>query len=147
MINKIIDGISEAINLEFGDGYDIYTESIEQGLKEPCFSILCLNPTNDLYLGKKYKRTNQFMIQYFPSSNEKNKECNSIMERLYNSLEVIIVNGDQTRGTKMKGQMVDSVLNFQVNYDMFVYRVEALDNKMDSYNVNTDVRKDDTNGE
>ena len=56
MINKIIDGISEAIFTEFGDGYDIYTESIEQGLIEPCFSILCLNPTNDLFLGKKQAR-------------------------------------------------------------------------------------------
>ena len=39
MINKIIDGISVAINSEFGDPYEIYTESIEQGLVEPCFSI------------------------------------------------------------------------------------------------------------
>ena len=43
MINEIIDGISVAINTEFGDDYEIYTESIEQGLEEPCFSILCLN--------------------------------------------------------------------------------------------------------
>ncbi len=31
MINKIIDGISKAIFAEFGAGYEIYTESIEQG--------------------------------------------------------------------------------------------------------------------
>ena len=29
MINKIIDGISVAINAEFGDDYEIYTESVE----------------------------------------------------------------------------------------------------------------------
>lgn len=146
MINKIIDAISEAIFTEFGDGYDIYTESIEQGLVEPCFSILCLNPTNDLFLGKRYKRTNQFMIQYFPSTDEKNKECNVVMERLFDCLETITVQGDLTRGTKMNGEMVDGVLNFQVNFDMFVYKVENLDNKMDSYSVTTDARKDDING-
>lgn len=146
MINKIIDGISEAIFTEFGTGYDIYTESIEQGLEEPCFSILCLNPTNELFLGKRYKRTNQFMIQFFPASDEKNKECNEVMERLFNCLETITVQNDLTRGTKMNGEMVDGVLNFQVNFNMFVYKVEPLDNKMDSYSVNTDVRKDDTNG-
>ena len=143
MIYKIIDGISEAINQEFGDGYDIYTESIEQGLEEPCFSILCLNPTNDLFLGKRYKRINQFMIQFFPASDEKNKECNTVMERLFDCLEIITVQGDLTRGTKMNGEMVDGVLNFQVNYDMFVYKVESLDNKMDSYSVKTDARKDE----
>lgn len=39
MINKIIDGISISLNAEFGDDYKIYTESIEQGLKEPCFRL------------------------------------------------------------------------------------------------------------
>ena len=32
MINKIVDGISKAINEEFGDDYEIYTEEIELGL-------------------------------------------------------------------------------------------------------------------
>ena len=143
MINEIIDGISEAIFTEFSDGYDIYTESIEQGLEEPCFSILCLNPTNDLFLGKRYKRTNQFMIQFFPASDEKNKECNAVMERLCDCLETITVRNDITRGTKMSGETVDGVLNFQVNFDMFVYKVESLDNEMDSYSVKTDARKDE----
>ena len=139
MINKIIDGISEAINQEFGDGYDVYTESIEQGLEEPCFSILCLNPTNEQFFGKRYFRQNQFVIQYFPSTDEKNAECNAVMERLFDCLDIIIVNGDQTRGTKMKGEIVDGVLNFMLNFDMFVYKVQELD-KMDSHSVSTDVK-------
>lgn len=139
MINKIIDGISEAINKEFGDGYDIYTESIEQGLEQPCFSILCLNPTNEQFFGKRYFRQNQFVIQYFPSTDEKNAECNAVRERMFDCLDIIIVNGDQTRGTKMKGEIVDGVLNFMLNFDMFVYRVQELD-KMDSHSVSTDVK-------
>lgn len=146
MINKIIDGISEAIFTEFGDGYDIYTESIEQGLSEPCFSILCLNPTNDLFFGKRYKRNNQFMIQYFPSSDEKNKECNTVRERLFNCLETITIQKDLTRGTKMSGEIVDGVLNFKLNFDMFIHKVENLDNKMDSCNIINNARKDGING-
>ena len=57
MINKIIDGISVAINAEFGDDYEIYTESVEQGLNEPCFSILCLNPTNEQFLAFHFINT------------------------------------------------------------------------------------------
>lgn len=141
MINKIIDGISEAIFTEFGTGYDIYTESIEQGLEEPCFSILCLNPTNELFLGKRYFRQNQFMIQFFPASDEKNKECFAVQERLFDCLELITVNGDLTRGTKMTAEMVDGVLNFGINFDMFMYKVETDDNKMDSYSVKSKVRE------
>lgn len=136
MINKIIDAISMSINSEFGDGYEIYTESIEQGLEEPCFSIFCLNPTNRLYMNKRYFRTNQFCIQYFPSTDEPKAECNSVLEKLYLALETITIREtlpDETvkeslvRGTNMRGEFVDDVLNFLVNFNMFVYKVEDAD--------------------
>lgn len=122
MINKIIDGISIAINSEFDDTYEIYTESIEQGLKEPCFSIICLNPTIEQFLGKRYFRTNQFCIHYFPTFNEPRLECNITSERLFKALEIITVDGDIIRGTDMNFEYVDGVLNFFVNYDLFVYK-------------------------
>ena len=128
MINKIIDGISISLNAEFGDDYKIYTESIEQGLKEPCFSIVCVNPTNELFRGKKYFRKNLFCIQYFPSrKDEKYAECMDVLERMFDCLEIIKIGEDLQRGTSMHGEVVDEVLNFFVNYDMFVYKVENTD--------------------
>ena len=127
MINRIIDGISISLNAEFGEDYKVYTESIEQGLKEPCFSILCVNPTNELFLGKRYFRKNLFCIQYFPSTGEKYAECMDVLERMYDCLEIIKVGDDPRMGTSMHGEVVDGVLNFFVNYDMFVYKVETAD--------------------
>ena len=43
MMDKIINGIVNQIRQIYDESkYEIYTESVEQGLKEPCFSILCL---------------------------------------------------------------------------------------------------------
>ena len=56
MINSIIRAISVSLNNEFGDNYTIYTETVEQGLKEPCFFISCINPTNNLFLGKRLEK-------------------------------------------------------------------------------------------
>ena len=124
MINSIIESISIALNAEFGDDYTIYSESVEQGLKEPCFFVFCLNPTTKLFLGKRYFRENQFCLQYFPADKDRAKEeCNAVAERLFSCLEYIIVTGDLVRGTKMKYEVVDGVLNFFVNYDLFVYKV------------------------
>ena len=39
MLNEIIKGISMALNAAFGDGYEIFQNDVEQGLKEPCFFI------------------------------------------------------------------------------------------------------------
>lgn len=139
MINKIIDGISISLNAEFGDDYKIYTESIEQGLKEPCFSIVCVNPTNELFRGKKYFRKNLFCIQYFPKGEDKRSECMDVLERMFDCLEVIKVDEDLQRGTSMHGEVVDQVLNFFVNYDMFVYKVESTD-AMETMDLTSNVK-------
>lgn len=121
MINAIIKGIGIELNAEFGDDYAIYAESVEQGLEEPCFFISCINPTSRVFLGNRYFKTNQMCIQYFPTgSGRKKAECNAVSERLFNCLEYISVSEDLVRGTKMTAETADGVLNFFVNYDLFV---------------------------
>lgn len=128
MINSIIESIGVSLNAEFGDEYIIYTESIEQGLSEPCFFLFCINPTSRVFLKNRYFRENQFCIQYFPADKDRAKEeCNAVAERLFLCLEYITVTGDLVRGTKMKYEIVDGVLNFFVNYDLFVYKVVTPD--------------------
>ena len=50
-----------------------------------------------------------------------------IQERMFDCLEVIKVGDNLQRGASMHGEMVDQVLNFFVNYDMFIYKVESTD--------------------
>jgi hypothetical protein len=140
MINKIIDGIIAAIVSEFGEGYEIYTESVEQGFEEPSFSILCLNPTINQKLGKRYFRTNQFCIYYFPESAEKRTECHAVAERLIGALELITVDGDLCRGTEIHHEVVDDVLSFFVNYDMFVIKAQDTETAMESLSQKTDMK-------
>ena len=142
MINSIIEAISISLNEEFGDDYTNYTEEINQGLEEPCFFISCLNPTQRLFFGKRYFRENQFCIQYFSFDKMREKEeCNDVAERLFSCLEYITVTGDLVRGTKMKYEFADGILNFFVNYDMFVYKKTDSPDVMEklSKNVSTKV--------
>lgn len=142
MINSIIEAISVSLDAEFG--YETHMEEIKQGLTEPCFFISCLNPTTELFLGKRYFRTNQFCIQYFPQSHEdKQRECNDIAERLIWSLEYIDLDGNLTRGTEMKYEVVDGVLNFFVNYNCFIYRMEKTEAEMESVESSTKVKEGD----
>ena len=142
MINSIIEAISISLNEEFGDGYETHMEEIKQGLKEPCFFITCLNPTTELFLGKRYFRTNQFCIQYFPETNEKQRECNGVAERMLQCLEYITIYGEDKpiMGTKMKYEGVDGVLNFFVNYDCFIRKTEQ-QTPMESLQASTSVKE------
>ena len=127
MINSIIEAISLAIHEEFNEKeYETYMEEVDQELEEPCFFISCINPTTKLFLGKRYFCKNMFCIQYFPESEEANRECNEVAERLMKCLEYITVNGRLFRGTQMEGEVEneEKLLNFFVNYDCFLYKVE-----------------------
>lgn len=127
MINTLIKAISIALDAEFQEKeYGIHAEIIKQDLEEPCFFISCINPTRKLFFGKRYFMQNQFVIQYFPESEEDlQSECNAVAERMFECLECIAdTTGEVFRGTKMNYQVIDDVLNFFVNYDCFVYRVE-----------------------
>ena len=119
MIQRIIDAICLAISSYFGDDYEIYTESIEQGLKDGSFAVECVNPTNSRYMGNRYLQTNQFCIHYFPKTDKPQAECLEVIEALCDTLELIEVDGDLLRGTDMSNEMDEGVLHFFVNYDFF----------------------------
>ncbi len=141
MINSLTEAISVALDGEFGDAYEIHMEEIRQGLKEPCFFISCLNQGVGRFLGNRFFRTNQFCIQYFPETEEKQRECNAVAERMWRCLEYVTKDGDDrpVRGTKMRYEIVDDVLHFFVNYDGFVYlggeRRESMDELKSSTRV------------
>lgn len=124
MINSIIEAISISLNKEFGDGYETHMEEMKQDLEKPCFFITCSNQTTNLFFGKRYIRTNQFRIQYIPETDEKQRECYSVAERMQQCLEYITICGEDQpmRGTKMTYEVVNGVLNFFLNYDCFIYK-------------------------
>ena len=140
MINEIIIGISQAINREFGRSCIIHTEEKVQGLKEPCFFIFPLSPTYTLYRGRRYYSNNSFMIQFLPGKSNPRERCNQTAERLFDCLETITVAGDRVRGTNMGYEIVDDILHFKVNYNMFLHK--PLENeKMERYRQKTEVER------
>jgi len=129
-INNIIDGICKAINNEFGDEYEIYTELVEQGLQPPCFAVACTSSDIKQRLGNRYKRNNSFSIYHFPEENiDKRIPSQEVKERLFNALEYITVDGDLTRGTNMNGNIIGNVLEFNVDYNMEVFKVDTSENE------------------
>lgn len=137
MIQEIIDGIIKAIRTEYDKSFRVYTESVEQGLIEPCFSVLCLNGTDEQNVGSRHNRVHPFNITYFPSTDEPLAECLKVMESLYDLLNIIDVGTSRLRGTSMSGDVVDGVLQFQVTYAFFLLATKT-ETDMEELEVKTD---------
>ncbi|HFL3267945.1 TPA: DUF6838 family protein [Clostridioides difficile] len=131
MLNNIIDGISVKLDKSFGNEYTIYSEDVEQGINEPCFFIVPLNPSKVSYPSGRELKKNSFDVHYFPKSDNKSFEINEVAEMLLEELEYIEIDGDLVRGTNMNFEIIDNVLHFFVDYNYFTIKNNDI-NKMDT---------------
>lgn len=126
MIDKLIKGISTALYNEFGDGYTIYDGELKQGMKKPCFFVLCVESAQNLFLGQRYRHEHKFCIHFFADKDVfPATSLHEIAERLYGCLEHIEVDG-LYHGMKMSHEISDGVLLFFVSYNFYVYKIVDL---------------------
>ncbi len=143
MVKEIIEGISIALDAEFnGNGitYKFYTDNVKQGLDTPCFLITIVGPSQSNLIAGRYNGVCPACIQYFPLNDGDNTEMHAIAEKMLNCLEVItLINQDKVRGNDMHYEIVDSVVNFFVDYSVGL-KTQSQQNRMDGASVNTGLK-------
>lgn len=139
-IGAITSAVSTAVYNAFGDDYEIYTDRVTQGLHEPCFLVSCLSGMRGVDLGRRYSRTAQFSVQYFPRVEGDSTEINEVLERLLETLETIEADGCLLHGKDITGTPHDGMLTVTASYDGFVLREETLPD-MDSLSTQTNAKE------
>jgi len=124
VLNDIINGISVALNAEY-PGLQIYIDEIEQGMQTPCFLIVNLLNRETQKLDNRYLREHSFDVHYFPESITKpTREAATVGTKLFDVLEYITVNGALVRGTDRRHELVNDVLHFFVDYDVYIHKLK-----------------------
>jgi hypothetical protein len=118
MTDKIITAIANAIRTVYGESeYEIHTEGVEQGFKEPCFFIALLMQIHTQELGTHFQRQYSFDVRFHPRYCNKG-QCEAVAEELYSLLEYIQLDDGYLRGTSMNSRITDGVLHFFVDYSI-----------------------------
>lgn len=113
----IIDEIVSVLHSNFPD-VRIYTETVEQGLKEPCFLISALSTSGSSEHMRRIRMDNQFMIQYFPipykvtGKHTENEQCVTMLRNLM----LMLAHLNHYHASGLSGSITDNVLNFEVRY-------------------------------
>ncbi len=123
MLNSIIDGISLALSNSF-DGLDIYTEPVEQGMKKPCFEVVCNKVECKQLLGNRYQYFSAFNIIYHPAGHEPNNECLNQLEVLSVCLSKIQVEDIVIRARNISAEIVDNKLIFACDYNLIFFKLD-----------------------
>lgn len=131
MVNELVDGIAVKLG-EICPEVEVYRDEIEQGFKEPCFFILPLRTAQRAEVGNRYQRTHSFDVHYFPSEPGKaSEEIHAVASALLMGLEYITAGGDLIRATRAEYEVHEGVLHFEVDYEVFVYRVKEKKTRME----------------
>lgn len=141
MLNDILNGVNARLKELFGDEAVIYTDAVEQGLKEPCFFVGFLEPSEKPVIGRRHFRSTGMYIQYLPGNPAQiNRELYRVSDILMDGMETITLqNGDTLRGTGRSSRVSDGVLNFFVSYNMYV--IKDAEPSPDMEEIETEIRR------
>lgn len=143
MIPEIMDGISRAIDGEFGEGYEVYArQDVSQGLETPCFYIKAVHHSLDRRIAGRYLLKALYIIRYFPKVDYDHYEIQAAAERLWECVELVGIGNDRyIRGGDMSHRTVDGVLQFSVTYKCFLTKEQA-----EEVMLEADIKTDITGG-
>lgn len=133
MVNSILNAVTKQLGTTFGKPYHYYKEDVEQGLKEPCFTVGCLLTTQRSKSPILYDRTMPVVVHYFSDSeNEIKENCYNMSEQLIECLEYLPFKDTILRGEDISYQMVENVLQVFVTYKFTTKRITATETSMEN---------------
>ena len=128
--NDIIDSVSIKLN-KIEETYEIYTDSVKQGLKMPCFFIKELPSNKKRLVGNRFE--NELNLVIHTMLEEENiEQLNNIADKLYELEYITLINGDILKGINMKTEISDGVLLFFVTYKYFTYKEVQKETEMEN---------------
>ena len=124
MLVAIVDGVSERLRDEYPEGA-VYFDELPEGFVRPCFLVRCLGVRQVPRLDNLYWREHSLAVVYFPKDGQDGvRERAVVATGLLMALEYIVVDGAQVRGKAMRHEVVDGVMHFFVDYNLFVRKVK-----------------------
>ncbi|MFA1738441.1 phage tail terminator family protein [Lysinibacillus fusiformis] len=122
-INDIQNAISVKLHEAFGDGYKKYIDEIPQGFKTPAFLIQFLNLEHIRQIGKRWKVTTLFNVQYFPKNGL--SEASNMTLKVQQALqEITLLNGSLMLGTGANSEIVDGIGHNFIHFNFFLQEIE-----------------------
>ena len=109
MVNEIIIGIAKALSCY--SGYEVYTDTMEQNIKEPCFLVKCIKVARAGMLTDRFRIRGSFQVVFLAGTSN---AINDMAETLPFDLRRITVT--ETRDNKQITHVLNGV-NLDCNTD------------------------------
>lgn len=123
-INDIVVAISRKLNDVFGNSYKKYADEVPQNFATPCFFIQFLSFEHIQQIGKRWKVTPLFNVQYFPRKGA--SESQNMTLKVQQALkDVTLLNGATMLARGANSEVVDGIAHNFMRFDFFLQEVEV----------------------
>lgn len=122
-IQDIIIAISRKLEAEFGAGYKKYIDQVPQNFETPSFFIQFLNLEHIQQIGKRWKVTPLFNVQYFPKVGA-SESVNMTLKIQQTLKEITLLNGSLMLGTGANSEVVDGIGHNFIHFNFFLQELE-----------------------
>lgn len=122
-INDIQNAISVKLHEAFGADYKKYIDEVPQGFVTPAFLIRFLNLEHIRQIGKRWKVTTFFNVQYFPSVGV-SESANMTLKVQQALKEITLLNGSLMLGTGANSEVVDGIGHNFIHFNFFLQEIE-----------------------
>lgn len=119
MINTVQEIVDRLRTVYPSAQYDIYTEHIEQGFSQSCFSIRQLRTDVTPYPSSLHEIVQHMDVRFFPSDSRPLEQCREVAQLL----ALLLRRTENLRGSNLSWEVTDEVLHFFVDYRQFVREV------------------------
>ncbi|MGN1317996.1 MAG: DUF6838 family protein, partial [Lachnospirales bacterium] len=124
--------VADKLKSEFPEN-EIYVESVKQGFKIPCFSILPLEVSDTLFRHNRYKYRGVIEVRYYCEDRE---DMVGVCEKLFNKLnEIYDDNIGRLFGSNMKSEFGEDFYKFVVEYEFYYIKNNVDCDVMGSVNL------------
>jgi len=123
-INDIQKAISVKLHDAFGADYKKYIDEVPQGFVTPAFFIQFLNLEQIRQIGKRWKVTTLFDVQYFPKNGF--SEASNMTLKIQQAIkEITLLNGSLMLDTGANSEVVDGIGHNFIRFNFFLQEIEA----------------------
>jgi len=122
-INDIQKAISVKLHDAFGADYKKYIDEVSQGFMTPAFFIQFLKLEHIRQIGKRWKVTTLFNVQYFPSVGV-SESANMTLKVQQALKEITLLNGSLMLGTGANSEVVDGIGHNFIHFNFFLQEIE-----------------------
>ncbi len=132
MYNEIMDAVTRKLNEIFPEA-EIGTNPLGEGIEKPYFEVGLLESSEKPVNGQRYFRSIRMYVKYCQqNSDQLSRDLNLVLESLMDKLEYIsLIGGSIIRGCSRSGKIEGGILNFLVDYHVYILKTGEPEESME----------------